>query len=414
MYRFRTRDAEFNDVGVIERRNPNGSLHSEYTQPRFRFRASLCKDEVKVDRDDRNGDFLINRHWSSGPLNGTFPIVQTGGTMVLKNYIPQSVEGTLIGVTEVPYGNRDGVTSTTTVPAHLPNEKGLTTALTQTQANTFATQVVMRSNPSKPYASLPVFVGELRDLPRAIRQQGKDELFRMKRGGLDSVGVHYGILPIVSDLLKLTHFSEQVDRRIKELGKMREEGGFRKKVWILKRYVTKAVANNLSNSLNQRVVSFGGGRRETTTINSIWGVIRWEADATKLPPKGSDEERKLIKATLQGMTSRKNLVSWLSDAWEIMPWSWMVDWYSNIGDYLQAHSSALPAKPSQLHIMQHVRTERKDGPFLGGLTYLRGQEQKYRFKSRPSLTASLELLTPKQLSILGGIGLSRVARRNTG
>lgn len=334
------------------------------------------------------------------------------GRLVLRDYIPDQFTGSYESPLSAGlYGPYDSSRLGPGLPSHLPNPGGFPTTLTLDKAREYATSVMMRSNPSKPWVNLPTFIAELRELPRSIRDQGRKDIDAAKRSGANSSAVHYGIIPLVSDVLKLTYLSEQVDRRVNELRQMRKEGGYRNKVWIMKTDHRRSITPNLL--VNGRTVSFGGGFHVKDTFNAIWGVIRWEVDSSQLPPSGSDEERKLIKATLQGMTSRKNLVSYLSDVWELMPWSWLGDWAGNMGDYLQAYGSSLPARPSQLHIMQKVSTQQRVGPFLGNLYFNSWHEQKYRFKATPSISLpSLFLLSTKQMSILSGIGLSRRGRRN--
>lgn len=43
-----------------------------------------------------------------------------------------------------------------------------------------------------------------------------------------------------------------------------------------------------------------------------------------------------------------------STAWEKIPWSWLVDYFSNIGKYLAAHRNIVPAQCTQLYVCTHA------------------------------------------------------------
>jgi len=96
----------------------------------------------------------------------------------------------------------------------------------------------------------------------------------------------------------------------------------------------------------------------------------------------------------------------------------MIDWFGNIGDYLQATDNTIGASSGVVNVMTTTITnteftvlqDQTDSWILGGdgsctlKTITRAQG------SGPTITATLPNLSARQLSILGALGIQRVPR----
>lgn len=110
-----------------------------------------------------------------------------------------------------------------------------------------------------------------------------------------------------------------------------------------------------------------------------------------------------------------------SSAWEAIPWTWLIDWFANVGEFIQAHNNTVPAAPDGISIML-TRNTTKTFTRTGGATWLSGggatvsHITKERNKGSATLAASLPFLTGRQASILGSLAVTRskIARRVAG
>lgn len=255
-----------------------------------------------------------------------------------------------------------------------------------------ATSVLKATNPSRPLVDLPVFVAELRDFPRLFRVEG-DTLLR--RAGSANLNYQFGWRPLISDLFRLCSFQDAVATRQRELEDLFKSGLRRKR---------QVFSGQVVQDYNSLVQSLGASKRMyylRTTNERVWGYCTWKA-STSTPPQTPDAMRSLARRAVLGLTVD------LSTAWELMPWSWLIDWCSNVGDYLQATRNIIGATPSPVQVMRMRTAEQSSYRTAENVSpHSSRTVSKLRRKSTPSLSAYLPWLTLRQLSILGSIGVTR-------
>jgi hypothetical protein len=104
-------------------------------------------------------------------------------------------------------------------------------------------------------------------------------------------------------------------------------------------------------------------------------------------------------------------------AWNVLPFSWLADWFGNFGEWLAAHRNDVPAEPTgPSNIMTLTETyeswQRTDG-FKQAITGAEGRRilrTKERAQSSGTLSAHLPLASARQLSILAALNLQRRKR----
>jgi hypothetical protein len=255
-----------------------------------------------------------------------------------------------------------------------------------------ATRLLADTNPSRPVVDLPIFVAELRELPRLLRLEG-DTL--LKRAGSANLGYQFGWRPLIGDLTRLLSFSDQVAKRETELKNLFKSGLRRKR-----QLYSGAISDTFSSVLNSTGFNTGSVPYDRVTKDRTWGFVEWYP--TVLPPATSADMRSLARRAVLGMTVD------LSTAWELIPWSWLVDWCSNVGDFLSAQRNIIGATHGPVQIMSHTTTQGKSRVMP---VQVSPHEYTYETKTRnvvtPSLSAYLPFLSLRQLSILGSIGVTR-------
>jgi len=110
-----------------------------------------------------------------------------------------------------------------------------------------------------------------------------------------------------------------------------------------------------------------------------------------------------------------------STIWSVIPWAWLVSWLTNLGKQIDYLSSILSDSVIALNtfVMRKYTYERKltiSVPFINGplaLTFSRTVKTKQRdgTASPYGFSLSKDLLSPRQLAIIGAIGVTHQRRR---
>lgn len=260
------------------------------------------------------------------------------------------------------------------------------------------------TNPSRPHIDLPVAIAELRELPDLVKRGGETVAEKWANNTLQR---EFGYVPFYKDLLKLFNFKEKVQKRVELLSKFKDCPMLRK---------TKLYDSTVQSSLpSDRVVvtaAFGSltaTATSYTTVRRYYGYVTYtpNADMSKLIGDSAALRMKAIEI-IGGMTIDA------SNLWQAMPWSWLADWFGNLGDYLEAHRNLLPLKAGTPRICKPIETTitlRLNGNAVTGplsQTYA----IKRTWKSREIISAAfpsadLPLLTQRQVDILGSLYVTK-------
>jgi len=200
-------------------------------------------------------------------------------------------------------------------------------------------------NPNRPVADIGVSLLELRELPELLRD-GTDILAHLpgprRHSAKANIIAQFGIRPIISDLVKLFDFVNAVDRREKYLREL--SSGYKR----IKRKLTEEewdatapdqvpwdpLVDN-DTPTNKCQISCHGTR-------TYWYTAR----AKLICPLTEREIKDLSAAIAYGLhtITAKQL-------WELVPWSWLVDWFATTGDLLAAYRGGLKWQWEALNLM---------------------------------------------------------------
>lgn len=278
-----------------------------------------------------------------------------------------------------------------------------------------ATELASRSNPSRPEVQLPVSLVELRELPSLIRHAGRQLRPNGRPKNLPrnlaeaNLVWQFGWAPLLGDVNKLLQFSDHVDKRVGELKKLTTSTGLRRRIKLGQGVVSDTVPNYVIQSANTVVTV----RKERSTSYIQWGTIRWKSN--ELLGASDAKLKKYARKALLGLGTDPSSI--LSTAWELLPWSWLIDYFGNVGDYLQAHSNSVPATPSGICVMTTKNTTCTLTPnthsWVTGGHAVTSYITKERDIRGAALAAKLPFLSGRQMSILGSLAVvrSKFARR---
>lgn len=266
-----------------------------------------------------------------------------------------------------------------------------------------ATKAIARTNPSQAHVSLPVFVFELHELPRLVLLAGRTIL---QKAASANLSYQFGWRPLLSDLRKMLNFDTAFDRKAQEIENLYTKGGIRKRV-RLGRW-SWAGLTDPNEIINSNHVAIHASREDSNEVE-MWATVRW-APQTSSIPSTSEERRRLARKLVLGVHSGQQL----ANVWEAIPWSWLIDWFGNIGDFLEASNNSIAFVSGDVNVMRHIQGKAEYRPFNipdGMKSEPATPYAEHTWKERklypgdPQLVASRPFLSGRQLSILGSLAI---------
>lgn len=283
------------------------------------------------------------------------------------------------------------------------------------------TSVMARTNPSRSTVSVPAFIGELKDIPRMVQSLGdlgrRLQASGYRPGGRGATRANdlanlyltgqFGISPLAGDLAKLCLLPLEVERRFDEIRRMQRRGGLSRKRTIASGVVTGGVQNDPVHSLWVGIAC----RKTVITRYKMWGSVRWSVPY--IPALGGPRDFEALR-TVTRAVSGLNGIGMVEAAWQLMPWSWLVDWFGNVDEYISAHNHAIPGTATMGCVMTQYHTT-ETYTRLPGNSAIKGGDatftriDKMRVASSPSSLPefTLPFFTGRQMSILGALAVQR-------
>nr|QDH87207.1 MAG: hypothetical protein H2RhizoLitter491002_000001 [Leviviridae sp.] len=285
-----------------------------------------------------------------------------------------------------------------------------------------------RSDPTNYGLSLTTFLGELlrEGIPRIAISSWKSISSVARDSGDQFLNEEFGWRPFVDDLKSLAN---NIRFAVKYLRQLERDAGKvvrRKYEFPLDHSVTRTSYEVewepvIFGSLPPRLRGTGWNRGIETMSVEHWQRKWFSGAFTFYLPSGfvtGDwlDEASLIADRVLGLSITPENI------WDLAPWSWAIDWFSNIGDVLSNvsgyASEGLVMRYGYMmeHTIDSVTFSRdpscpiKDG--TGALSLVgRRIETKIRRKANPfGFGVSWDGLTTQQSAIAGALGLTRVSR----
>lgn len=382
-----------------------------------------CSDSLQLDLPIQDHDLTIEKKgWTKYPyINGTYispkqaPYIGYQTKTVYTSYLTGTMRGTTSPSLPVP---------------------------PSTDWNFLKTWALGDINPMVPVVDIPLFLWELKDFPRMYRDLGRlfwsvpganrDYMRRINAIRDPSRGTKFdfakpsdvsgqylsfkfGWGPLVSDLNNLLNLTSQINKRLEalrdcRLGRSTRGSLFRTRSLLRIQY--GEVADSIDSGVYVHL------DREAWLDNRAWYTVRLETNDEQALNDliehfhSLDGEGKRIL----GGVSTQNAIG-LSTIWESIPWSWLIDYFANIGSYLEAIRGNFPMKARYLCVMnEKVVEESVTGRAPEGIKVDDGVynhiERLRRVYTDPSPTIFFRgnLLQP-QLNILSALTTARVLKR---
>jgi hypothetical protein len=272
--------------------------------------------------------------------------------------------------------------------------------LSENEKNSYAMQVAANTNPSTPHVSVPTFIGELKDLPALLHGYGQDLLSILARYYLEW---RWCIKPMVRDLRSMIQFQEAVNNRVRWLRRLRTHKPLKRRCSLSYDHVHQSSSRICLNSEG----CWFWGWRKTTFTEKVWGTAQWILDPEQELPYADEELLTLARRMAFGITGYEAL----NTTWELLPWSWFIDWFSALGDTISAANNTVPVIATRVNLMRETSSRSHyeiDGPssppgFSLGNTPVERYIRKQRYpigQLQPALAFTLPFVEWRQWSIL--------------
>lgn len=260
-------------------------------------------------------------------------------------------------------------------------------------------------NPNKPIVDMPVFLFELLQFPRMLKDLG-DVLLKKKKPGMVPGGYlayEMGWKPLVSDLMALGTLVET----------MKKEAEFHKSL-ARGRKVTRNVLNSTLHDAFAGTLSLQSAQY-TLLGRSIKRELRgWFSARVKLKDEFPFDPRSQGHDSLVRALGLRVSPATL---WEAIPWSWLIDYFANVGDILEANRGSFPYQVSNVCLMlREIATENlyvifnPQGLDISPGSWM-GVYKKRAVRPSPRLKIVLKpALNGRQKAILGSLVLAKVLK----
>lgn len=283
-------------------------------------------------------------------------------------------------------------------------------ARTPIPSGTLAAMAVANANPNRPDIDLPVSIAELRELPSLLKDvtgllAGK--LTPARAPAKANLAVQFGVLPLVSDIGKLFKFAQLVNARetyLRELSRGKKR---------LRRNLTKESWTGVTSPL----VAFNSTSDNTGTTKCIvtgkMNRTYWYTMSAGLLDIPTEREIKSLAPEL--VLGVHSITAEM--LWNLVPWTWLIDWFSDTGTLLGAYRGGLRWRYSRLNVMYQTEYDMvaKFTTVRNGFTVTPTQPQgravtKVRIQPTVSIfpTWRIPYLTGRQLSILSSLAILRI------
>lgn len=279
--------------------------------------------------------------------------------------------------------------------------------------------LVAGTNPSRPVITLPEMAQNLIELPKLLRQtfaflsNPKSRLASSKNVANDYLALKFGWLPFIKDLQDLLDLQSHVIKRNKELSQLYSGKGLRRRL----RFGDDTVVVDSPSTIafeTPAKIKFSGS---VTTKRESWGTARWHPTSPPLYHPDDEQYNQYVRRIILGATPE----GFAKGAWAVIPWTWLLGWFTNVGKYTLAHSNTVPATFSHLHFMSKATVTRSMGGPIeqvnianSTLTYVGSLTLEYRTRLvgsgilLPGL--SMPYLDIGRLSVLGALTVQRMKR----
>lgn len=207
----------------------------------------------------------------------------------------------------------------------------------------YVAKLLADSNPFNYSVSVPITVIELVEATSLLMLAQSNFL---TMGGSAYLNYQFGIKPLMADIKALYNITKTIEDKLVDFNRLVRKGGLR-----VKRFLGSGQYTSPSPTTGQPGWSIYGEvfrySSKPSYTSKVWGTCRWR-------PK------RLTPVEVSKLTSVNTAMKYALDLgtpdastiWELIPFSWLVDYFVNIGDTLTALEQSDVVEPYDICIMR--------------------------------------------------------------
>lgn len=270
------------------------------------------------------------------------------------------------------------------------------------------TKLLSRFSAASPPLDSALFLYELREFPRMLRDLGRHQAGEVTARDVPGSFLEYsfGWKPLMNDLRSLVDAADSINGHLKLLRKIRRGDKFRASLY------NKEQEDESSRSFYSSDVCM----MKIHTYRSVecWGTGRFT-------PRDIDGLDKLINHYATRPKTGWSLLGDIrvsaSTIWNSIPWTWLIDYFVNVGDFLEATGGLVYSDLDEVCIMIHsVRNETSTVQWTADGISAQGHKFAFDWKRRIVVglaTPRLQFrpaLPPGALAIFGALATAHFLR----
>lgn len=276
----------------------------------------------------------------------------------------------------------------------------------------FGATAISRVHPERPDFSLAQQVGEMRErFPHIIGSTVMRDKVNVARSiGDEYLNVEFGWKPLVSSVLDFARAVKAGNAEVRSYVQKSER--LTRRRYSFPQTYTVTVNNAVGGSFLPSIANITG----TGSVSEIKLIDRWFVGAWKVyTPVGDTANAVILRTELE---ANRLLGTRLTPGvlWELAPWSWAADWFSNTGDILN-NISYIASDASVMkygYMMNHLQTKFQLQLTAGNSGQGKSSshsiiyDKKMRAPASPyGFGVNWDGMTPRQIAIATALGLTR-------
>jgi hypothetical protein len=213
--------------------------------------------------------------------------------------------------------------------------------------------LLARTNPGRPETDVPSFLWEgLRDAPSLVLNRG-----RTVAGAAGSANLQwqFGWKPLLSDLKNLIEFGDKTSKRLARLQRLVK--GMLKTGAYIDRVSQQPTTEQVNFAVDD--TPFAGMGPVLVDVTKATEIKRWGTVSYVLKPEAAAAFQRYVSEEPQWASINATYgLYWRNPAalWEVLPWSWLVDWFVPIQDLLEQYQGLVPVEAVAVCVMTQSTT----------------------------------------------------------
>lgn len=208
-------------------------------------------------------------------------------------------------------------------------------------ADDYVSRLLANTNPFRSEISVPVLVWELVEATSLLRFKAASFLQFAGGGYLNAL---FGWSTLISDIQTLAGITQDIERRVLEFNSLVKKGGLRRKMKLGGGSKTVSGTNYPVHSAYTALVYANWTR---TYTSKVWGSVRWRPKRKDIIPVDKLAQFNLAVRQVFDLEAPDP-----ATIWEAIPFSWLIDYFTTVGNMLKAIENSDLVEPYDICIMR--------------------------------------------------------------